>query len=586
MSNLVKLRNLMEKYNIHTYIITKADPHQSEYADKRYNGVEFISGFTGSYGYIVVTENEAGLWTDGRYFLQAENKLNKGFTLHKEGEQGTTDFLTYAASITPIGRTIAFCGESLNISQVKFLIARKSPNTVIKFDTNLINEIWDNRPPATREAIIDYPIAYTGQSIIEKLIKVRDHMDKIKGDLYIISSLDDIAWLLNIRSFGGTSTCNFFAYLAITKEETVLFINTITEDEAIITKLNQQGIKISAYAAIYDYIQNSIAKSVIISPKNTNYYLYSRFKDKSVFEISYDITTKLKAKKNNVEIKNIKIANKKDGVAFIKLIMWLKESVKNDSITEYDVVKKMHEIRLENEGYFAPSFDPICGYMKNGAIVHYHVEKSTALTIEPNGFVLVDTGAHYIEGTTDITRTIVVGEITSTMARHYTAVLKGNIALDRLKFIYGTIGTQVDTIARAQLWEEGLNYGHGTGHGIGHLLNVHEGPQNISTKVFNVVLDENMLLSNEPGVYITGEYGIRLENSIFVKKDIKNDHGQFMSFENITFVPFERDAIVVDMLSYQEREWINNYHSQVYNNLEKYLNEQEREWLKVATQEI
>ena len=586
MSKLEQLRQLMSQNNISTYIITKMDPHQSEYAHPRYNGVEFISGFTGSYGTIVVTASEAGLWTDSRYFLQAGSELAKGFTLHREGEPGEIDFIRYAANATKEGDTIGFCGESLSASVVKQLVGRKKKGCQIKYDKDLIKIMWKGRPEFSRENIFVYDERYSGRSHIAKLAEVREHMERSNARLYIISSLDDIAWLFNIRSVGSLGSFNFLAYAAVSNKEAVLFIDRIPEDSAALDILRSGGVKILKYNDIYEYIDNSDADTVALSSKRTCYSLFRHLSGKRVVELLHDITSVLKSRKNEAEISNIKAANIKEGVNFVRLMIWLKSAAPTGNITEYDVHKKIEELRKEDPNYLGPSFEAICGYGPNGAIVHYKVTKETARLIYPEGFILIDTGANFIEGATDITRTIALGPLTDEMRHHYTTVLKANIAFETLQFRYGAMGVHIDAIARSQLWKEGLHYGHGTGHGVGHLLNIHEGPQNISDKLINAVLEENMLISNEPGVYVEGQYGIRLETSLLIRHALQNAYGKFLKFENVVFVPFERKAIVPNMLTEQEKGWLNDYHQKVYESLEPYLSRLEAEWLKKATEAI
>ncbi|MCL1995316.1 MAG: M24 family metallopeptidase [Defluviitaleaceae bacterium] len=585
MTKLEQLRQLMVQHDIHTYIITKMDPHQSEYSHPRYNEVQFISGFSGSAGKIVVTANEAGLWTDSRYYLQANNELASGFTLHKEGEPDTIDFMQYAANVTKEEDNIGFCGESLSAVAVKKLATRKKKTCQIKYDKNLINEIWKDRPIFSRENIFVYDERYCGETHKAKVAAVREQMAKKNAPMYVISSLDDIAWLFNIRSIGSIGAFNFLAYAVVSEEETMLFMDTTSDDKEATDRLQKQEIKISPYNHVYDYIDES-SGAVALSPGRSSYSLFSHLKGRKIVELAHDITATLKARKNSKEKENMRLANERDGVSFVRLIMWLKSAVSIGNVTEYDVTKKLEELRGQDENYMNPSFEPICGYGANGAIVHYKVSQKTAAHLQPKGFVLVDAGANYIEGTTDITRTIALGPLTEEMRRNYTAVLKANIALETLQFRHGAMGVHIDSIARSQMWKEGLHYGHGTGHGIGHLLNVHEGPQSVSEKLVNVVLEEDMLISNEPGVYIEGQYGIRLETSLFITESLTNVHGKFLKFENIVFVPFERKAIVRNMLTQQEIAWINDYHQKVYKKLAPHLSKVEAAWLKDATEAI
>ena len=585
MTKLEQLRELMDSNGISTYIITKMDPHQSEYAHPRYNGVEYISCFSGSNGTVVVTATEAALWTDSRYFLQAKNELSTGFVLKKEGQPNAMDFMRHATNITKENGVIGFWGESLNATTVKKLNSLKKKSCSIKYDIDLLDIMWEDRPVFERENIFIYDEQYSGASYTKKVAAVREQMTQKNASVYIISSLDDIAWLFNIRCLGDFSAFNFLAYAVITAKESVLFIDQLPTDKNAIDLLQSQGVQFLPYNDIYKYIEKN-EFSVAVCSKRTHYTLFSKLKGRRIVDCPFDITTVLKARKNEVEIANIKIANEKEGANFVRLIMWLKNSVHTETITEHDVVQKMEQFRKKDPMYLGYGFDPICGYGSNGAIVHYKVKEKTAHTLHPKGFLLIDIGGKYMEGVTDITRTVALGPLTEEMRKNYTTVLKANIALETLQFRHGAMGVHIDAIARSSLWKAGLHYGHGTGHGIGHLLNIHEGPQVISDKLINAVLEEDMLISNEPGVYIEGQYGIRLETSLFIKGLFENEHGKFLGFENVVFVPFEREAIVPDMLTTIEIDWLNNYHQEVYKKLSPSLDEQEKEWLKKATEKI
>lgn len=581
---LSKLQTLMENNNISTYIITKSDPHLSEYSNKHYNSVSFISNFTGSNGTIVVTKHSAGLWTDARYQLQAQKQLNENFSLHIVGTPGVLDFLSYCAKNTPPNGTIAFDGKTLSAASVNNLIDLLNEDITIISNLDLISEIWKDRPQITRNKIIPYSTKYCGLDTKEKINIVKKEIAYNNCEMCLISSIDDIAWLFNIRCISNYNSFNFQAYATVS-DEVCLFIDTIPEDSEAINNLKKDGINIKNYEDIFKYVTNLNIKSVCLSQANVNYYLYSLF-SATIFHMPFEITTKIKAIKNNIEIENIKIANKKDSLSFIKLIKWLKDNVKKEQITEYDVNQKLFELRKENESFMGLSFERICGYKENATIIHYVTKCENAKQLEEHGFLLLDSGANYLEGTTDITRTISLGKLSEKLQQYYTRVLKGHISLAKLKFLYGSTGHYIDIIARCPLWEVGLDYKHGTGHGIGQFNNVHEAPQSISAKSIPISLEEGMLISNEPGIYFDGEFGIRLENSILVKKMEKTNFGQFMGFETLSLIPFDKEAIIAEMLNKEEVQWLNSYHQAVYEAHNKSLNEDEKKWLKIATSPI
>ena len=571
MTHLEKVRKLMQAQGIDAYIITKLDPHVSEYPHPSYNEVAFVSGFEGSNATAVVTKDKAYVWTDNRYYLQAEKELTTGWEMQKM-EPGHVDYISFAAEAAK-GGTLAFDGKTLTTASVGLLNRKKTPESAIKHDVNLVAQVWEDKPVMTREHIWQYPLKYHGETSESKIKKVREAMKQKGGDVYVLSSIDDIAWLLNLRAIGAENSFDFYGFVAMTQTELILFVNQQTGDEL-------EGITTKPYEAIWDYAKAKAGETVLFCPARTSYTLASVFTGKKI-TLPQDITTNLKARKNLVEIENLRLANEKEAVAFTKLMKQVKT---NPTLgTEYDVVQRLEKIRKGLEGYHTWSFSPIAGYAENGAIVHYRVDPKAAKTIEKEGLLLVDSGAVYQEGTTDITRTFVLGNVTEEMKQAYTAVLRGNIALSMAKFPKGTCGYHLDAFARMPLWQMGLNFGHGTGHGIGHMLNVHEGPQNISPKAVEVPLEEGMVLSNEPGLYKTGAYGIRLENTIVVQKDETTDFGQFYTFETVSYIPFDKDAIVVEALTSEELKWLNAYHATTYEKVSPYLCEEGKTWLKDVT---
>lgn len=589
---LLFLRKFMINNNIDSYIITKFDPHQSEYANEYWNCVKFMSGFTGSNGILVVTKDKAGLWTDARYYLQAESELKgSSIELYKGSDTGIKDFLTFTYDETPPNGVIGFDGRTLSLKTVNSLIKIVGfKNIKLKPDIDLINTIWKDRPKISRNNLFELGIKYCGKTRTEKILQVREKMLENNADIYVISSLDDIAWLLNIRCLSETSSFDFHAYVVLTQNKIYLFIDYHEDDYHTILNLEADGIKIEKYNIIYTFLKNiknnPKYKTIMFTSTRTNYLLYTQVNNMNIINLNYDITSKLKAIKNNIEIDNLKIANKKDAVAIVRLIKWLKESVVKESISEFDISEKLYSLRKQMDNFKGLSFETISGYNENGAIIHYTATKDNSKILKNSGLLLLDSGANYLEGTTDITRTISLGKITEKMKEYYTLVLKAHISFAKLIFLYGSTGVNLDIAARIPLWENGLNYQHGTGHGIGFFLNVHEGPQIISLQNNSVKLEEGMVMSNEPGVYIKNEFGIRLENTIIIKKFNKTEHGQFMCFETISFIPFDINCIIPDMLSVEEKTWLNHYNKNVYKNLESYLNNEEKVWLKTMTEHI
>jgi len=586
---LSSFRKLMLHYNIDTYIITKFDPHQSEYSNEYWNGVKFISGFTGSSGTLVITKTHAGLWTDGRYYLQAEAELDgSSIELFRASEPSTKDFLDFAFDETPENGAIGFDGRTLSLNSVHSLLVKlNAKNITLKTDTDILDEVWTQRPKLLCKELFEHDVKYAGQTRNEKLDIIKEQMSNENADAYIISSLDDIAWLLNIRCMSDTSSFDFSAYVVISKNKTSLFIDGA---DTIVSNLDKEGISVKKYDDVYTYVQNLYLedniKTVLLCPSKTNYLLYSCVKNLTIKKLEQrDLTATLKSVKNETQLNHLKIANEKDAVNFVRLIKWVKEAVKTENLTEYDVSEKILALRKNTEAFKGLSFNTISGYNENGAIIHYGATKTNAKSLKNEGFLLLDAGANYLDGTTDITRTISLGNTTEKMKEYYTLVLKCHISLAKFKFLYGATGSHIDVIARMPLWERGLNYPHGTGHGIGFFLNVHESP-NISSRNEFIKLEEGMVMSNEPGLYTQNEFGIRLENTIVVKKSDQTSYGQFMCFETISFIPFDKESIKVELLSTEERIWLNEYHGNVYKNLEKYLNQDEKSWLKEATEKL
>jgi Xaa-Pro aminopeptidase len=578
----------MKISNIDTYIITKFDPHQSEYSQMHWGGVQFISGFSGSSGTLVVTLNEAGLWTDGRYYIQAEKEIAQNqFVLYKASEPNTISYLKYSLESTPVNGKIAFDGRTISYKDIESLVKKsKVKKITIENDIDLLGDIWTDRPNLSVAKIFEHDIKYCGKSRTKKIEEVRSIMRNENMDTYVISGLDDIAWLFNLRGLDVATTPIFDAYSIITHSECILFTHANKIDDVKSILIND-NITIKNYDDIFEFINTIKKDSVIgINPEKTNYSIWRKLNKFELIEIPVDITTELKAVKNEIELKNLQKCHIRDGVAMVKILKWIKETVHTNTVSEFEIGEKVTEIRNKGENYLIPSFDTICGYKENGSIMHYSATKDDCSIVEPNGFLLLDSGATYLDGTTDITRTIVLGDLDEKMKSDFTLVLKSHIALFNSVYLYGTTGSNIDILARMPMWKNGLDYKCGTGHGIGFCLGVHEGPHRISRVPNSYKLEVGMLVSNEPGVYREGMYGIRTENIAVVKHIFTTEAGKFLELSPISYCPIDIKAIVVSMLDENELKWINDYHKLVYDKLNMYLSDDEKEWLKNETKAI
>lgn len=585
------LRNLMKEKGIKAYIIPTSDPHQSEYLADHYKTRVWISGFTGSAGTVVVTENEAILWTDGRYFIQAENQLaGSEIQLFKMGIPGFPTYMEWLRDNLEEGDTIGFNGKIFPQSDVKKLekeVENKKIELIDEFD--LVGELWTDRPSTPRSKAFVHDVKYTGKTAKEKVEEVRKEMEKKGADYFLLGSLDDIAWVYNIR--GRDVTCNpvVISYALISRDRAWLFVDKDKIDAKVESYLKENGIEIDGYDKVISYVKKIKEESkVFIDPSRINRWLYKGIPEKCEIIEGTNITTNLKGIKNSTEIENQKNAYIKDGVALVKFLYWLDENLGKIKITEVSAAEKLEEFRKEQDGFIEPSFDTIAAYKENAAMMHYKAEEGKSnYELKREKMFLVDSGGQYYDGTTDITRTIVLGDITEEEKKDFTLTLKGHINLINARFLYGATGSSLDVLCRYPLWQEGLDYKCGTGHGVGFLLNVHEGPHRISTVPDKVKLEKGMIVTIEPGVYKGGKHGIRIENVAVVEEDIETEFGgKFMKFDNISYCPIDLDGIDVDMLTEAEKKWLNNYHEEVYEKLSPYLNNEEREWLKKETRSI
>ncbi len=588
MSNLNNLREVMKKENVDYYIIPSGDSHQSEYVPEYYKGRAYVSGFTGSAGTLLVGIEESYLWTDGRYFIQAEKELNgSGIKLMKMNIPGYPSLIEWIKNNVKEGKTLAFDGSTISTNEYKnYQELSKKNGFNIKMDRDLLNEIWSNRPELSKEKIFIHDAKYCGRCTSEKLQEVRDEMKKLEGENYVIASLDDIAWLFNIRGNDIAYNPVALAYALISDKKAVLYINEekVTNDDK--RTLEAQGVTLKPYNDIYEDIKN-VTESIIIDGAKVNGKLYSLISEDVKIIENLNITTSLKAVKNEVEIKNMEVSQVRDGVAMVKFIKWLKENVGKINMTEISASDKLEEIRANGEKFKGLSFNTIAGYKDHAAMMHYSATEESQYELNSEGMLLIDSGAQYLDGTTDITRTFILGSITEEEKRDFTLVLKSHIALATTIFLKGTNGCNLDAIARRPLWKYGMDYKCGTGHGVGFFLNVHEGPQGIRPFGNTIALEPGMILTNEPGVYKENKHGIRTENTLLVTKAFKNDEmGEFYKFDTISYCPIDLEGVDVSLLDEEEREWLNNYHRTVYEKLSPYLNEEEKKFLEKETRSI
>ena len=587
------LRELMYKKNIQAYIVVTDDFHSSEYVGGYFKVREYLSGFTGSAGTLVVLKDKAALWTDGRYFIQAEEQLKgSSIELMKSGQPNVPEIAEYLYSSLNEGDTIGFDGRTVsNAFACKLIEALRDKSITLSYQVDLADTIWTDRPPLSREPVWELDVKYTGLSRKEKLDSIRKKMAETGADILLLTALDEIAWLLNLRGNDIACTPVFLAYMIIEKSSATLCVHKEILNDEIIHQLENDGISLADYNDFYSLISETDNDKIVqLDGSTANYCVIKSIPENTKIIDSQSPVVMMKAIKTPAEMNNIRAAHIKDGVAVTRFIYWLKHNADKENITELSSAEKLEEFRAENDTYLGPSFEPIIAYGAHGAIVHYEATEETNVRMEPKGLCLTDTGGHYLEGTTDITRTIALGKLTQAKKTAFTLVLKGHLNLAASKFKYGICGENLDYLARYPLWEHGLDFNHSTGHGVGYLLSVHEGPQRIYWNVYSnpkhYILEEGMVISNEPGYYLEDHFGIRHENLVLVRKGKKNGYGQFMYLESLTMVPFDRDAIDTALLNSAELEWLNAYHKKVFDTISPYLNGDELEWLKKVTEEI
>ena len=582
------LRMAFRPNNIKAFIIPSTDPHLSEYVAPYWMSREWISGFTGSAGTAVILMDKAGLWTDSRYFLQAEKELEgSGITLYKEMLPETPSITKFLCQNLKPGESVSIDGKMFSVQQVEQMKEDLAPYQLqVHLFGDPLKNIWKDRPSMPDAPAFIYDVKYAGKSCGEKVAAIRTELKKKGIFALFLSSLDEIAWTLNLR--GSDVHCNpvIVSYLLVTQDEVVYFISPEKITQEVNEYLQEQQVSLRKYDEAESFLNSFTGENILIDPKKTNYAIYSAINPACKVVRGESPVTLLKAIRNEQEIAGIHHAMQRDGVALVKFLKWLEASVLSGKETELSVDRKLHEFRAAQPLYMGESFDTIAGYKEHGAIVHYSATEESDVTLQSKGFLLLDSGAQYLDGTTDITRTIALGELTEEEKTDYTLILKGHIALAMAKFPAGTRGAQLDVLARMPIWSHGMNFLHGTGHGVGHFLSVHEGPQSIRMNENPIVLQPGMVTSNEPGVYKAGSHGIRTENLTLVCKDKEGMFGEYFKFETITLCPICKKGIIKEMLTAEEVKWFNDYHQTVYKKLSPSLNEEEKKWLLEATKAI
>ena len=584
---LKELRAQMQERGIDIYIVPTSDFHQSEYVGEYFKARKYMTGFTGSAGTAVITKEEAGLWTDGRYFIQAEKQL-EGSTvkLFKMGEEGVPKVEEYVKDHLTEGSCIGFDGRVMDAkSGEKYAKMAEEKKAALYVKEDLVGNIWKDRPqlPANKVWILED--AYAGRSMADKIADVRTKMQKEGADIHILSSLYDIAWLLNLRGGDIDHVPVFLSFVSIEKEQILLFVNPQILDKEVQDYLEKNHVTIRPYEDIYTYAQNLQKVKVLISAEETNYRIAECIREHAEVLEGENPSLMLKAVKNETELKNTREAHLKDAVAVTKFMYWLKTNIGKMEISEISASDYLEERRKEQEHYLDLSFDTISAYGPHGAMMHYSATKESNAVLKPEGFLLVDSGGHYLEGTTDITRTFVLGELTDEEKLHYTLVLKGHINLCKAVFQKGCTGGNLDILARQPIWEYGLDYRCGTGHGVSYFGGVHEGPQGFRLTQ-TVPLKPGMMITNEPGIYEEGRHGIRIENTLLVVERNATEYGEFYEFETISYFPIDTRAVDVTLMTESELAWLNQYHQKVLDVLSPNLEGRELEWLVEQTKPL
>ncbi|ANR71971.1 aminopeptidase P family protein [Prevotella scopos JCM 17725] len=581
------LRSWMKENGISAFIFPSSDPHNSEYVAEHWKSREWISGFTGSAGTAVVTLDHAALWTDSRYFIAAGKELKgTGFQLMKLRVEGTPSILEWLVNeLSHYEKAVVGLDGNVNsfaeVTAIEHELTTNG-NITVRTDADPMAVLWTDRPVIPDNKVCLHPLEYSGEPTSSKISRIRKYFAGVGADGLLVTALDEIAWVLNLR--GNDVHCNpvFVSYLLISPEKVSLYIDNVKLPAEVKDYLDSEHIEVETYDAVEEGLRSYEGKSLLVDMSSVNYSLATAVPVEKIFNGVSPIVS-MKAVKNKTEQDGFRDAMLRDGVAVVKFLAWLKPAVEAGGQTEISLDVRLTALRAEQSKFKGISFDTIVGYEEHGAIVHYEATPETDIPVKPRGLVLIDSGAQYLDGTTDITRTIALGELTEEQRRVYTLVLKGHIQLDMCKFPVGVCGSQLDAIARVPMWREGYNYMHGTGHGVGSYLNVHEGPHQIRMEWRPAPLQAGMTVTNEPGIYLEGKFGVRIENTLLIVPAETTAFGDFLKFETLTLAPIDTTPIVLEMLSAEEHEWLNNYHQRVYTSLKPYLTDVEKEWLRKAT---
>lgn len=589
---ITQLQQKMAEMSIDYYLVPTSDYHHSEYISNYFKCREYLSGFTGSAGTLLVSQTQAWLWADGRYHIQAQQELTgTGIHLMKDGLTGVPTLSDFLKECMETGQTLGFDGRLYTSGFISGLKRKLSAKQILfVYDKDLVQEIWKDRPKLVAKPVYVYPERYAGTTVSEKIAAYRDYLMKYQADCQLLTSLTDIAWLFNLRGHDVACTPVFLSYAFLSLKEVILFIQEGVLTQEAKEYLQNNGIETRDYHSFYDFVKSIEHVRMLVDYSDLNYCCYQSLSDTNTLLRAAKYTTSAKIIKNDTEIEHTRACHLRDGVYMTKFMYWLKNTIRKRSLSELEAAAYIDQLRLSDDLALDLSFETISAYGKNAAIVHYRPSAESNTVVEAKGMLLVDSGGHYLDGTTDITRTFILGPITEEEKLCYTTTCRSMLHLANAKFLTGCRGSNLDCLAREPMWELGIDFLHGTGHGVGHVLSVHEGPNNFRFRVnsgnLDAVLLPGMITTDEPGIYQAEKFGIRIENELLCKKWKQNQYGQFLEFEYLTYAPIDLDGIEPDLMNEQEKQWLNDYHKKVYEKISPYLSKDERKWLKEYTREI